>query len=232
MNVFKPLRRLFPANRPPAQTSPGNAPPKGRVLIPPRPVISKMRHARVREAFGSSKRARNGFHFLPFFAANRELPRGYQRLSDKLFSRPLLPAGRRAPRRPVASGARRSGFDGTGHPASPPGRRCENEYRTTAALSRNCRSFCRREDRRRFHYNSRRRAHTARFKKRRCAPQTRRAYTRHYDGIAPLGRRPARNPIPCPQRRRLVSAAEGVERIGDNGSGVLGPVVVGPLAAS
>ncbi len=43
------------------------------------------RHTRVQDAFRSSKRARNCFHFLPFLAANRDSSAGYQRLSGQFL---------------------------------------------------------------------------------------------------------------------------------------------------
>ena len=141
----------------PPQAFPRDAPPDGRVRIPARAAYVPKR---VMRASGTRSGAQKGpeiasisFRFLQRIVTYQGV------ISDfcgKFFSRLLLPAGRRAPRpdRPVASGVRRNGFDGTGHSVFSSRRRRKNKYRTTAALSRNFRPFCRQEDRRRFVCNS------------------------------------------------------------------------------
>ena|SRR5208337_3637284 len=81
---------------------------------------SNVRPGRIRELEKRRKTAPNSLHFLPFLAANRDLSKGWRRLSGKNSFWATSP-GRppRAPLRWIANGrrGRQSGFDGTGQTA-------------------------------------------------------------------------------------------------------------------
>jgi hypothetical protein len=134
MNVFKSLRRHFPAERSPAHALPRNARLKAAFAsrrAPPN--FQNESFALPGRAFelkkGKKKELKKGKKLLPFPSILCSESRLINRLSatlrlwtlGKIFSRPLLAANRCAPPpdRSVASGARRNSFDGHGRSAAP-----------------------------------------------------------------------------------------------------------------